>query len=98
MKSKNKFTLGQEKSCRRYKIMPYMLNCVCKCIHHYLKFNKMKQIIGKFILANEQVKSGGKLNFCLFKGLKLSHFMRNRLKKNCIYICSWFILFYLRLH
>ena len=29
----------------------------------------MKWIIGKFILAQEQVKSGGKLNFCLFKGL-----------------------------
>ena len=46
----------------------------------------MKWIIGKFILTQEQVKSGGKLNFCLFKGLKLSDFMGNRLKKNYIYI------------
>ena len=42
----------------------------------------MKLIIGKFILTQEQVKSGGKLNFCLFKCWKLSHFMRNRWKKN----------------
>ena len=40
MKSKNKFTLGQEKSCRRYKIMPYMLNCVLQMYSSLLEIQQ----------------------------------------------------------